>query len=101
MLTWLSVGSSKIPGKLDGKILHHPQFPALLSAPSSAAGRAAAQLLGRPRLKDRELQRCQVALRFPELMLPGGQGAKDLPWGFHEMNKDQLYYTCIYIINDY
>ncbi|CAL1164480.1 unnamed protein product [Cladocopium goreaui] len=66
-------------GKLEGKILHHPQFPALLSDPNSAAGRAAAQLLGRRRLTERELQRCQVALRFPELMLSGEVlGAKQL-----------------------
>eukprot|EP00435_Cladocopium_sp_Y103_P041063 s430_g11.t1 len=73
-------------GKLEGKILHHPQFPALLADPSSAAGGAAAQLLGRRRLTERELQRCQVALRFPELMLSGEvPGAKrleldDLKW---------------------
>ena len=59
-------------GKLEGKILHRPQFTALLLDPSSGAGRAANQLLGR-NLRERDLQRCQVALRFPELMLSLGR----------------------------
>lgn len=62
-------------GKLEGKILHRHQFRALLSetdrSGTNAAARACAQLLGR-RVKPRELQRCQVALRFPEPTLSLG-----------------------------
>ena len=69
-------------GKLEGKILHRAQFPALLSETDSSgpnlAARACAQLLGR-RVKLRDRQRCQVALRFPEPTLPLSSG-KHFTW---------------------